>query len=103
MLEDLQPMACPRPHPPLDGCFPPAHDLKEYMYVCSELNGAVFSGADKEGILLSKHCFLKLLPKLESVLSSGFHSFQGTQRTGTVAKAGHRNEEMANNCDLQWK
>lgn len=37
-----------------------------------------FSEADKGSLLLSKHCFSKLQPKLELVLSSGFHNFQGT-------------------------
>lgn len=43
------------------------------------------------------------LPRNWKESKFGFHNFQETQRTGTGAKAGHRNEEMANTSGSEWQ
>lgn len=43
------------------------------------------------------------LPRNWKESKCGSHNFQATQRTGTGAKAGCRNEETANTAGLEWQ
>lgn len=76
-----------------------ARKEKGHTHIHCKRMAPSFLDADDKNIF-AEH---EQLPRNWKESKFGFHNFQATQRTGTGAKAGRRNEETANTSGLEWQ